>query len=990
MWQLTHIVDSPYNSHMPQLALSLLGYLQITLDGIPLSSPLTTKTQALLVYVVVESDSPHRREKLAGLLWPDQPEEAARTSLRQALSQLRHALGNEFSSCLCLTPQTVQLNPTGSCAVDMAEFATLIQACEKHLHRCRETCQACIARLERATALYRGDLLAEFSIKDSAAFEEWALVKREQLARMALAAWHSLTEYYARRGDYEHMEQAARQQVVIDPFREDAHRQVMQALAWSGHRNAALAYYATYCRMLEKELGAQPEKETVALRERIQAETLPLPKTPSALNWPAWFQLTPLIGRDRELAQLAEYLQTPGLRLVTLVGPGGVGKTRLALHAASQEAFAFHDGACFVPLESVPSSEFMAAAIAAAVRLTLSGPADPLSQLLNYLRDQEMLVVLDNLEHIASGAAELVVALLTCPRLTLLGTSRVPLHVRGEQQFPVLPLATPDLDQLGPRTRDMVSVLSSYPAVTFFVERSRAARPDFVLTVDNAAAVAEICARLDGLPLAIELAAAHSRMFSPQVMLAQLADLPMLMSGLRDLPARQQTLRRTMDWSYSLLSADEQKLLARLAVFRGGCTLDAIAAVCCDGASKEPGRPSPVISGLESLRDKSLIQYQERIEDVSRFTLLETIREYTTERLEQSGELEVIRAQHAAYYLALAEQAAAEMSGPQQVVWLERLEIEHDNLRAALRWALDGREVETALRLGGALWRFWYWRGHLGEGRRWLTEALALADARLNDRDHPPSAAMRAKALTGAGILASAQDDYAQAVTLMEASLELLRKIQDKTNIAATLVWLGSLTYDHGEHEQAKAFYSDGLTLCRELGAAGKRPLAFALDRLGEIARHQGDPAAALSFHEESLALWRELGSKDGIACALHNLGFLAHGQGDDAQAVSYFRKGLALVRELKDKRGIAEAMAGLAVVAGVQGQADRAAQLFGQTEALLISIGASLDLADQVEHDKGMADVRARLGAAAFEKTRAEGRAMTLEQAIAYALAAE
>jgi len=253
----------PYNLHMPQLALSLLGHLQITLDGIPLSTHLTTKTQALLAYVAVEADSPHRREKLAGLLWPDQPEEAARISLRQALSQLRRALGNEFSSFLCITPQTVQFNPACDYVLDVAEFAALIQACEKHPHRRRETCQACNARLGRAVALYRGDLLTEFSIKDSAAFEEWALVKREQLSRMALAALTSLAEYHLSQGEFEQAEQAARRQIELDPFRENAHRQVMRALAWAGQRHAAGICYQACRQLLAQELGAQPEQETI-------------------------------------------------------------------------------------------------------------------------------------------------------------------------------------------------------------------------------------------------------------------------------------------------------------------------------------------------------------------------------------------------------------------------------------------------------------------------------------------------------------------------------------------------------------------------------------------------------------------------------------------------------------------------------------------------------------------------------------------------------
>ena len=967
---------------MPRLSLSFFGAPLLALNNTPVIAPLTVKAQALLAYVAIEADRPHRREALAAMFWPDLAEEAARNNLRQTLHQLRQTLNENDAPFLLVNAQTVQFNAASDHWMDIAQFITLLQTCDKHEHRRRETCRACIERLQQATALYRGELLSGLFLTDSVAFEEWGVVKRERFARMELGAWHSLAEYYARHGDYERMEHAARQQIAIDPFREDVQRQVMRALAWSGHRSAALAHYAAYRQMLEKELGAQPETETAALPEQIQAEAPP-PEVPTALNWPAFARLTPLIGREDELAQLADYVQSPTTRLVTLVGPGGVGKTRLALHAASQEAFAFHDGACFVPLESVSSSEFMATAIAAAMQFTLSGPADPRSQVLAYLRNKEMLLVLDNLEHIASGAATLVADLLACPHLTLLATSREPLHVRGEQQFPVPPLATPDLDQLAVHTEDMTSTLERYSAVTFFVERSRAAQPRFEITPDNAHAIAEICARLDGLPLAIELAAAYSQTMSPQAMLAQLADEPMLLSGLRDLPARQQTLRHTMDWSYGLLSADEQNLLAQLAVFRGGCTLDAIQAIHGDSLSQGPA----LTDLLASLGNKSLVQRQEKEQNALRWTMLETIREYAAERLRHNGDEPSVRARHATHYMVLAEQAASEIKGARQAEWLNRLEVEHDNLRAALRWALDGREIETTLRLGGALWWFWYWRGHLDEGRRWLAEALAISDAGSDDQNQPSRLALRAKALTGAGMLASAQDDYAQALALMEANLELFRKIQDKTNIAATLVWLGSLTCDHGEHERSKAFYDEGLTLCRELGAAGSRPLAFALDRSGEIARHQGDDAAALSFHEESLALWRELNSKDGIACALHNLGFLAHGRGDDMQALSYFREGLALVWELKDKRGVAEAIAGLAVVAGAQGQTIRAARLLGQIEALLTSIGASLDMADQTEHDKSMADARARLCVDAFEAARAEGRVMSLEQAVVFAL---
>jgi predicted ATPase/DNA-binding SARP family transcriptional activator len=978
---------------MSRFELALFGPVEVTLNGKPCTDSLWAKTLALLVYLAVESDRPHRREVLAGLLWPEQPDKAARSNLRQALHQLRKALGQDNPSPLLITPQTVQFDMTCDVTLDVAEFNRLIESTQHHHHRRPETCSTCIKRLERAVALYRGDFLAGFFLRDSVAFEEWVMVRRERLRQSALFALNTLAAYSARREDYAGMEQAARRQVELDPFREEAHRQLMQALAWAGRPNAALVHYKALNEMLALEMDLSPESRTADLYEQIDAGSLASPSRARLCSWPA--PLTPLLGRDAELEALAELLQTPAIRLVTVVGAGGIGKTRLALEVAEQQAFAYDDGACFVPLAAVTEPAYIVSAIAAALGYTFSGPDDPLEQLWTFLLDKDVLLVLDSFEHLLAGARIVTELLTLCPGVQILVTSRESLHLRGEQHFPLSPLALPDLARL-PQGQAAVTELGDVPAIALFVHCARSVQPDFALSAENSPVVAEICVRLDGLPLAIELAAARVQLFTPVQMLPRLSNrLALLVDGARDLPPRQKTLRATLDWSYELLTPFERQLFAQLAVFAGGFTLEAAQVVC--GGQGELEILDEVIEatgvGLHSLLDKGLLQRQGVVAEESRFSMLETIREYAKEWLVRRGEQFGQQARHAAYFLQLSERANSELKGAQQQLWLNRLMVEQNNLRLALRWGVEQGESETVLRLSSALWWSWYLFGHFNEGRSWLEAALdgaSLSTRAKVDSGGPERATVLASVLNGAGVLAGMQGDYVQAVAWLEEALVHTRPVGDKARTASVLAWLGWAAYERGDDERSRASYEESLTLSRERGAAGQATEAFVLNGLGEVARHQKDYAAARTYYEESLALRQELGDQIGIVCTLHNLGRVLHEQGDSARAGQLLGECLSLAWELQDKVHIVASMAGLATVAQALGQIGRAAQLLAQAETLLHYIGATLYSADLDTYEHTIAAVREQLDEASFATAWEQGQKRPLEQAVAYALADE
>jgi predicted ATPase len=778
---------------------------------------------------------------------------------------------------------------------------------------------------------------------------------------------------------------------------------------------------APLCWAIERCLAKEPDKryfstrdlarELAAIRDRFsekpdnQAETRPS-------NIPV--QRTGFVGREKEVAAAQELLLRPDVRLLTITGPGGIGKTRLAVEVASGLIDRFPGGAHFVALSSISDPGLIASVIVQTLGIREAGSQSPLELLKKNLQDSmraPMLLLMDNFEQLTQAAPTVAEILAAAPNLKILVTSRAALHVYGEREFPIPPLAIPDARSMPP-----LEALSQYPAVALFLQRAVAAKPDFELNRENAQAVVEICARLDGLPLAIELAAARIKVLSPASMRTRLASrLQLLTGGARDLPHRQQTLRGTMDWSYDLLSAAEQKLFRRLSAFVGGCNLEGVEAVC----DTKGDLNLDLLDGVSSMQDKSLLQQIEQANGESRFVMLETIREYAVEKLKASLEEASTKRAHAAYCLVLAEEEATEQSGPEGTEWLERFALEHDNFRAALEWLTETEGVEWGLRLGTALFQFWEIREYLTEGRDWLGKLLKLRGA------GAPTKA-RERALFAAGVLTSSQGDYTSADALYLESLDIARQLHDEQGVAVSLNARGVLARDRGDLAAAHALFEEGLTIWRELGdpkavarslsnlasvvklqgdyararalhaeclsifqGLGDRTgVAWSLNSQGDVACDQGDSANAQTLYQQSLSIFRELGDRWGIAGTLTDLGTLAREQRDSSAAHSLYRESLKIFQELEHKRGIARLLECFASLAAAQLDAERSLRLAGAAAALRQNIGTPLTPVEQVKLEAILDPARQALTNTASAMAWLEGWAMPVEKAIEEAYA--
>jgi predicted ATPase/DNA-binding SARP family transcriptional activator/Tfp pilus assembly protein PilF len=862
------------------LTIALLGPFEVKLDDEPVTRFEYAKVRALLAYLALEAPRPCLRGELAALLWPDQPERAARGSLSQALTTLRGALGDKTRDrpVLFADANTVQLDPTDALELDVSKFLALLQASEAHAHRSWRSCTPCAERLRQAMALYRGPFLADVLIGDSAAFEEWASLQREHLVQRVLTALDRLAQWMEWRGRFTEAVVQARRQIEIEPLLEENQRALMRLLALNGETAAAIVQFNQLKRVLAHELGAEPEPATTALAEQIRrGDTAVLRRSPARFSVP--MPPTRLVGREQQLQAVCARIRDDSVRLVTLSGTGGIGKTRLALAAAQELRYDFDDGVCFVDLAPLTDPAFVPDAFAQALNITVQIAQDLVETLRRHLRTRQVLLIVDNFEHVLAAATVVAELLMSSPWLKVLVTSRQPLQVRAEQLIWLEPLANSE-------------------AVELFTDRAQAAGADLATDVQSRKLYASICQGLDGLPLAIELTAVRAQELSPGELLRQVRQpLQRLGPGLRDAPARQQTLRDTLRWSFDLLNTEQRRAFTHLAVFAGGCTAQAAQAVL--------GETTSVAPLLFELHRASLLQ-QRGDADEARFWMLDTVRAFALETAAVHDQLQGASERHAQFFVQLAETAEREFLGPRQGLWLERVAGDYDNLRQAMVWCTDHDPV-MGLRIAAALERFYEWRGNRREGQSWLDTLL--------DRARQAPAALRAKALRVSGIHAYRSGQYPAAAAALHESLHLWKGLGDQPGeVARVHNILGNVAFDQEEFDRATAEYRLALEMRRRLG--DRWGLASVLNNLGLVYHSQGDLALAESTFAESLSLYREIGDAQSAASTLGNLADVALTRRQPKRAGRLYQESLAIRQEIGDRVGVGDALNGLGNVA--------------------------------------------------------------------------
>ncbi len=918
---------------------SLLGPLSVTLDGAPIALG-GQKRRALLAVLLLDANHVVSRDRLIDALWGEDPPDTARNTIQVYVSQLRKLLPEGVLETAAPGYRLV-VEPE---AVDLFEFMRLSEEGRTALGA--GDAPGAADALEAALALWRGAPLADF------AWEPFAQTEIVRLEELRLAALEDRIEADLSLGRHGQLIAELERLVAEHPLRERLRGQLMLALYRSGRQADALAVYQRARRTMVDELGIEPGESLRRLERSILAHDPSLNAPQAGATSPRRVPTppTPLLGRERELAALADLVRNEDTRLVTLTGTGGIGKTRLALELVRRLAPEFHNGSAVATIATLRDPALVTRAILEALEIPEVG-RDPEEELIRVLKDSELLLLVDNFEQVLPAARNIARLLEAAPALKLIVTSRAPLHVAAEREFPVPPLAEDEAAEL-------------------FIARAQAANPDFALSEQNAAAVAELCARLDGLPLAIELAAARTKLLPPTALLSRLGNrLELLTGGRRDAPQHQQTLRMTLDWSYDLLDPAAQRLFARLGVFAGGCTLPSAEAVC-DGDGS-------VLEGLAALVDESLVVQRETLAGEPRFSMLEIVREYALERLSTSGEGEETRRRHLEHFVVFAEQAEPELIGADQIEWLDRVDHEHDNLRAALAYALETADSSSALRLVVGVRRFWHIHGYLAEGRQVLESALAITPVAPSED--------RANALNMIGILAGEQGDFDAARVKFQAALADARAVGATRSISSALVNLGNMAFYGGDLDAARDLYKESIEHFASLGDL--RGQALAKENVGLMALTADDVPEAVTWLTDALELAREVGDDREVAAASRSLAAAMIELGETVQATNLLAESLALARGLGEAHGIAVCLETFAGISATGGDVERAATLFGASDAARASIGAQRQPDQQILYDRWLARTLADLDTNTYSTRYEDGRALTLDDACALAL---
>jgi predicted ATPase/DNA-binding SARP family transcriptional activator len=935
-----------------QLHINLLGRPHIERQTQPIQLP-TRKTEALLAYLILHPQS-HGREKLAALLWGDSSDTEARNSLRNALAVLNKKLGHDL---LLVDRQSISINPEYPLWVDALVFES--QAAEFLAAPSSDLKQVKIE-------LYQEDLLSDF-------YDDWIFPLREHYRSLFLDTLLQLTEQMRSQSEYGKTIEYARKVITFDPANERAHQHIMFCHAATGDRNAALKQYEECQRILAEELGVEPAAETTALYDWAKQSSPAKPLEARITNLP--ISLTAFIGRKRELTEIKQRLSST--RLLTLTGPGGSGKTRLALQIGTELLDTFKDGVWWVDLTALTDTSLVSYSIAKSLGVHEIANQPLEETLAHFLHAKNLLLILDNCEHLIEPCAHIVHFLSgRCSQLTILATSREFLNVAGEQTWQVPTLSLPD-----PQKISLIDLLLEYEGIRLFDERARTANTSFTLTEQNASFIAQICSRLDGIPLAIELAAARIKLLTPEQIADRLDDrFCLLTNGSRTVPPRHQTLQAVMDWSYGLLNDKEQRLFRSLAVFAGSWGLDATEAICSANGHLEK---SEILGLLSNLVDKSLVVREGDQNGKSRYRMLETIRQYALETLSRSGESHEVQKHHLDYYLNVVESAKPHlgffMTDREMLAWLGVFVPDHDNLRAAIRFCeANPSHVEAGLKMAGDLhWDFLI-SNRLSEGRDWINK--------LQVKKSTVSAPVQAQACLTSGFLACWQGDFTSARPNLEASLKFFEEINNKSGIAFSLHGLGFAANGLGDHAEAGQCFGRCLQIAKEIDDRWLTSIALHFIAIGTS--FQGNYELARSQFEECIKLMQDgHGTTQGVAFSEFHLGRIARIYGDFESSFAHHKTGLELFMNMGDLRGIGYSLFGFACLAQAEEDPQRAGKLFGAMDLIRENLGTFLEAALQIEYEHTRSAVQEMLGEEQFTAMWTEGHGLPLERAVHFAL---